>query len=183
MRSGHLRMNQPWYSGHMAGAHGPAGHPGMMHGHHPHHQHRHNGFCHSCCHPASQCICHRECRKEAKELLATPKVEREIEDDRAIEILMAMETPEFVGIKTRSIEKEDEISELETDPLSAVAKLPGTKSLARGRAMAYIGGGCCVHLSVEYTFIGTESAVAVGVIDSEGTMLIWANRGVSQPGY
>lgn len=41
---------------------------GPIMGHHP--QHELHGFCHSCCHPRSHCMCvRRECRKEARELM------------------------------------------------------------------------------------------------------------------
>ncbi len=50
---------------------------------------------------------------------------------------------------------------------------------------AIIGGGCCVHLSVEYMHsqeTATATAVAVKVNDSEGTTLAWAKKGFA-PGY
>jgi hypothetical protein len=45
-------------------------------------------------------------------------------------------------------------------------------------ATAFIGGGCCVHLSIEYTQVSptVESIVLVGVVDSEGTTLIWEKK-------
>jgi hypothetical protein len=54
-------------------------------------------------------------------------------------------------------------------------------------ASAVIGGGCCVHLSIEYMPAqstqslskgGVPALVAVAVIDSQGTILLWGKMGV-----
>ena len=98
---------------------------GPMMGHHAHPEP--HGFCHSCCHPRSRCMCgRRECRMEAKELLVNSDTIRVIEGKQAI-------------------------------------------------GEAFIGGGCCVHLSVEYmaNLPTQESTIAVRVVDSEGTSLTW----------
>ena len=59
------------------------------------------------------------------------------------------------------------------------AKLPTT-----GQDEAFIGGGCCVHLSVEFMPIPatgtTPGAVLVSVVDSEETVLQWMK--IVQPG-
>jgi hypothetical protein len=51
-----------------------------------------------------------------------------------------------------------------------------------GYATAFIGGGCCVHLSIEYSpsSPSTASAVAVLVQGSDDTSLAWLK--VEQPG-
>lgn len=43
-------------------------------------------------------------------------------------------------------------------------------------ATAFIGGGCCAHVSVEYAPIApsAESMVTIEVVDSEGTRLLWS---------
>ena len=47
---------------------------------------------------------------------------------------------------------------------------------------AFIGGGCCVSLSVEYApqTPTTAFAVEIGVVDSEGTKMLWIRS--EQPG-
>ncbi len=57
-----------------------------------------------------------------------------------------------------------------------------TAAAARTIPSAFIGGGCCVHISVEYAPIvpTAKSAVLVAVADSEGTVLAWEK--IEQPG-
>ena len=40
---------------------------------------------------------------------------------------------------------------------------------------AFIGGGCCVHLSAEYTPVSPTANSLIGILvrDSEGTLLAW----------
>jgi len=52
----------------------------------------------------------------------------------------------------------------------------------RGMGVAFIGGGCCVHLSIEYMSTNANSLVLVLVLDSEGTVLGWMKTAV-KPGY
>jgi len=71
------------------------------------------------------------------------------------------------------------------------AKILETRSLAArsakdiGFGSAIIGGGCCVHLSIEYRpaqFVATSPAlVAVTATDTEGTALMWGK--VFSQGY
>jgi hypothetical protein len=53
---------------------------------------------------------------------------------------------------------------------------------ALASAKAFIGGGCCVHISIEYApATPTATAVvAVMVVDTEGTSLLWEK--IAQPG-
>ncbi len=126
----------------------------------PHHPHYH-GFCHSCCHPISKCCCGvRGCRKESKELLVRPLVRGK-----------------GAGKATA---KESEVLVL----LGATAAAGGATA-QKGADTAIIGGGCCVHLSVEYMHsseTAATTAVVVTVDDSEGTTLAWAKKGFA-PGY
>ena len=57
----------------------------------------------------------------------------------------------------------------------AAARTPGT-------AKAFIGGGCCVHISIEYAPVAPTATALVAIIvtDSEGTALAWEK--VEQPG-
>jgi hypothetical protein len=53
-----------------------------------------------------------------------------------------------------------------------------------GLGSAFIGGGCCVHLSVEYTPSGaSDGLVAVLVEDSEDTTMAWVKRTQAGLGY
>ena len=121
-----------------------------------------HGFCHGCGHPHKSCVCGwRECRKEAKELL------------------VAATTAKAGNTTPGTVEKSAELGATTLSPLnlkfSSAATIEALGSVARGTGVAFIGGGCCVHLSVEYApEVATKAcAVAVGVKDSEGTVLIW----------
>jgi hypothetical protein len=58
-------------------------------------------------------------------------------------------------------------------------------ALQVGLGTAFIGGGCCVHLSVEYmpTSPAAQSLIAVLVQDSDGTLLAWARTEKAGVGY
>ena len=49
-------------------------------------------------------------------------------------------------------------------------------------AKAFIGGGCCVHISVEYAPVTPTAVSIVGIFvsDTDGTLLAWAKT--EQPG-
>jgi hypothetical protein len=146
----------PTYTG--APAFAPPFHAAMMGHHHPHHEH---GFCHSCCHPRSHCQCHRrECRKESKELLVNSTAAASSTDTGA-----AADTGTLNLLRSRAISLSSNFSSVGTID---------RKDAATG--MAFIGGGCCVHLSVEYIANNpaNPSAVEVIVQDSENTFLAWA---------
>lgn len=103
----------------------------------------------------------RFCRREAKELLVMPA---EAKNTGTIDRPLGLNT---------------------TD--TAIVGVAGTSAetvLAPGVGEAIIGGGCCVHLSVEYmpeTTRGLPDAnaarrVIVEVVDSEGTNLRWVKN-------
>jgi hypothetical protein len=143
----------PAYTG--APAFAPPFHAPMT-GHHPHHGH---GFCHSCCHPHSQCQCHRrECRKESKELLVNS-------DDAATKPVVVAESPASGAL-----------NRLRSEYVSIGHEI-GTIDRV-GRSEGFIGGGCCVHLSVEYIANDPTqpSRVIVAVLDSENTTLRWGRE-------
>lgn len=137
--------------------------PAPMMGHHPHHGH---GFCHSCCQPRSQCQCHRrECRKESKELLVNS-------DDVATKPAAAADSPASGSLNLLR-------SEMRAESLAVNIGNREIGTIDRtGRAETFIGGGCCVHLSVEYIANDPTqpSRVSVGVLDSENTTLRWGRE-------
>ncbi len=176
--------NPPWAWGPMAPGCGPE--QGPIHPHHGSHHHgghqpHYHGFCHSCCHPISQCVCGcRDCRKEAKELLVAAKEQgKEAAAHKVVSFLRMAGAPAA---------NETAPSDLEAGILKARAAFESPELMAAieqqkvGTGAAFIGGGCCVHLSVEYTMPGKGSAVVVMVTDSEGTVLAWGKLG-STSGY
>jgi hypothetical protein len=158
---------RPRYTGQYAGRpHGLAGH------HHGGAQ----GFCAGCGHPHASCCCGcRECRKEAKELLVEATSTREkIADDptlAAAAARMSVLTPfAHPGVDQK---------------LGGLSALPITGRAGQlGLGAAFIGGGCCVHLSIEYTPTGTaDGGIAVLVQDSNDTELIWVKAVSAGLGY
>ena len=142
------RMAPPWFGGAMI----PAHHPGPPH-----------GFCHSCAHPVTACTCsHRECRKEAKELLVAAQAPGQDVDKGVQPSLGAL----FAAVGADAVR--------ETADADVVRRT--------GSDRAFIGGGCCVHLSIEYTAQDKQSAVVVLVTDAENIVLAWGRHGM-EPGY
>jgi hypothetical protein len=152
---------------------GPFSHGAVMPaGLHTHHFAAHSGFCHSCGHPAAKCCCGcRECRKESKELLVEPAAGDIIKDRPDLVKVVRMKA---------ALERMTEVTEVEAARPAAEA-LAGT----RGVGHAYIGGGCCVHLSVEYApaSLTARSAVEIMVMDSEGTEMAWGKYEMPGAGY
>jgi hypothetical protein len=64
----------------------------------------------------------------------------------------------------------------------AVAGAAAGAAPAAGLVTAFIGGGCCVHISLEYAPITAtvQSIVAVLVRDTEGTLMMWEK--INPPG-
>jgi len=136
--------------------------PGYAQGHAPH------GFCESCCHPVARCCCHRQCRKEARELLVQPTLKAgEVAND-----------PALAGILARAAVFRSNQAVVGQAQLEAAQQA----APAIGIGKAFIGGACCVYLSVEYTPQTPTAASAVLVLadDSEGTVLAWGKS--EQPG-
>ncbi len=164
-------------------------------GHAPH-QPQYHGFCPSCRHPMAQCMCHRECRKIEKELLVAPStaVKPKEEIDPTIGANILHTTSEYTTRKVMALMDLISPTELNTNPsadkaaadksvpISIISKL--RQSMIIGNAFysmqsTIIGGGCCVHLSMEYMPLLPaaifDSAAVVGamVMDSKGTVLAW----------
>jgi hypothetical protein len=120
------------------------------------------GICRSCGHPSGQCRCGcRECRKESKELSvqSIAAAGQDVKMDSVLAAAMRQPIHEISGV-------------------NAAADRPP----ALGSARAFIGGGCCVHISVEYAPV-TPTAVSIVMIlvsDTDGTLLAWAKT--EQPG-
>jgi hypothetical protein len=117
------------------------------------------GTCRSCGHPSDQCRCGcRECRKESKELtVQSTAAEQDVKMDSVLAAAMRQSLHGIAG--------------------ADLASAP-----APGSAKAFIGGGCCVHISVEYAPV-TPTAVSIVMIlvsDTDGTLLAWAKT--EQPG-
>lgn len=170
-------------NGRMFGAMSPGGFPAGRAGAHaePIHQHRHNnynGFCQSCCHPAHKCCCgRRECMKESKEIL-TAQVEN-----------VKMSDPRYAKgfSRIKSFFAAEQLQDLKIGAAKNEVKAEAFagRGLYFGMADAIIGGGCCVHLSIEYmpnfeTINPSANQLAiilVLVVDSEGTILAWGKYG------
>lgn len=175
------------------------------------HYHGHDdGFCHSCCHPMARCCCGcRECRKEAKEILVRPPEGVVTYNPPDLSTGTIVGTVTTVAPTTPSLHREtpnptlgDEGNVDNSEGGSNVSKdaeigdtiAPSPTSLSSGlminiagsaiaRDSAIIGGGCCVHLSIEYmpanpTISNVSSKIVVKVIDSEATGLEWSKEGV-----
>jgi hypothetical protein len=170
--------------------------------HHPSHPHYH-GFCHGCGHPAHLCCCHKpHCRNEAKELLVEPagkssilnKLEAADELTKTVAAMAAgmLETktaPSAAAsgslglLRSMSVSKE-ELGDLKNDALNIKDTVDLT---AIGAARAFIGGGCCVHLSIEYmpynVLTSDTALVVVGVMDSDATFMTWGKVIEAKSGY
>jgi hypothetical protein len=128
------------------------------------------GMCRSCGQPSDKCCCGcRECRKEAKELV--------------VEARGAAGTTGVAGAAThtQNLKMETFVAEAMSHPIltradnATAAAAAAAPAPAVGTAKAFIGGGCCVHLSVEYAPVTptSPSIVLILVTDTEGTLLAW----------
>lgn len=165
-------------------------HPAPHMPHHHHHQHA-NGFCTSCCHPAAKCACHRSCRKIEKELLVQPKAAaKETDasdtetgagvhgaatklDDYKIMAMMDLTIP----VGTRETDKKRTDSAPLVSNVQRLQKMVTRKQVASGVQSTVIGGGCCVHLSIEYMplnpLVDLPAFSGAMVMDSESTIMLW----------
>lgn len=186
-----LSMNQPLFSPPISSARQqlPKGYskPSSYHHHYPHPQNQ--GFCPSCCHPIWACCCgYKECRKESKELLVIPQEEKDLKKSSRMMSFLNFFGPSESGEKKSSGD-------------NVHAKMAGTESFIRskekfelltrqaamGTGTAFIGGGCCVHLSVEFMptvgIAETPGLILIMVVDSENTILSWGKLIDGDDGY
>jgi hypothetical protein len=119
------------------------------------------GHCRSCGQPSGQCRCGcRECRKESKELEVHSSAA--LGRDVKLDTVFAAAWQPLHGAP---------------EAYDAADRVP-----AAGIAQAFIGGGCCVHISVEYAPVTPTavSMVMISVSDTDGTLLAWVKH--EQPG-
>jgi hypothetical protein len=167
------------------------------------------GFCPTCYQPTALCVCNiRECRKESKELLVTPQVakrtaaftisadigaeEADVFPSAFSELMRFMRTSEpteFARTSGPTEETADSAGNRDTNSVpisglitSATHGLSAPSRTMGGMGVAFIGGGCCVYLAIEYMSTSANSMVLVLVLDSEGTTLGWMKNAV-KPGY
>ena len=127
--------------------------------------------CPSCCQPAHACRCGpRRCRKEAKELLVEGT---------------ALGRDKTGGLTGADLATAQHV--LGTVLLMQSATQDAPAADTAGVQGAFIGGGCCVHLSIEYmpdnTLAPAAGAVAVIVADSDKTVMMWAKLVAATDGY
>jgi hypothetical protein len=177
----HSYPNQPRYSvpmptPYMAGAMYPGTH---------HHGQMGSGFCHSCCHPKSKCVCGcRECRKEAKELLVKSDISRaDLQKTPGFTTVAQMHrvAPIVMTLASGTDDTSFQPGAAVDRPVAAAA----AAAAQSGLGTAFIGGGCCVHLSAEYTPTTPTAVSLIGVLvqDSEGTLLAWVRTEKAGVGY
>jgi hypothetical protein len=142
-----------------------------------HHHGGGQGFCAGCGHPRAACSCGcRECRKEAKELLVEATSTREkIAADPTL-AAAAVRMSVLTAFADTSGEQKASAFNVQLPVIGRTGQL--------GLGAAFIGGGCCVHLSIEYTPTGTaDGVIAVLVQDSNDTELIWIKTASHGLGY
>jgi len=176
----HPRYSGPMPMPYMAGAMYPGTqpHPGQMG----------SGFCHSCCHPRSKCVCGcRECLREAKELLVKSDITRgDLPKTPGFAAVsrMAQVAPMVMNLApTMEHESYQAASAADRQLSPGLAAAAGAVQLGLGTA--FIGGGCCVYLSAEYTPTTPTAPMLVAVLvqDSEGTLLAWVRTEKAGVGY
>jgi hypothetical protein len=156
-----------------------------------HHQHGvpGHGFCAGCCHPRSACCCVcRECRKEARDLLVEPTTKRgDVKRDPTLAHAasrMSVLRAFAVSMEEGRPQEEEEVAADERAVPSQWLTAEALRSGRLGLGTAFIGGGCCVHLSIEYTPTGAaDGIVGVHVQDSYDTQLTWIKKAAAGLGY
>lgn len=179
---GLMSAGYPFYSG--ASVHPHPGHGGMVPAYGG------SGFCSGCSHPRTKCCCWiRECRKEAKELLVQADKSLGAKSEMQADILTQMKAmaPMLAHMdfgRTGESAGKDAGAKAALNLDTAAALEKGGSA---GIGKAFIGGGCCVHLSIEYTPTNPASnlpaIVLVMVQDSESTVLAWLKQASAHDGY
>ena len=131
-------------------------------------------FCPSSCRPAHACCCSpRRCRKESKELLVEGTAVAQNQPGKLTEADLAI-AQHVIGT-ARLMQG------------ASLADERGNDVSTAGVQGDFIGGGCCVHLSVEYmpdnTLAPAAGAVGVIVADSDKTVMMWAKLVDATDGY
>ena len=134
---------------------------------------RYHEFCNSCCRPAHACCCgSRRCRKESKDLLLEGTAVSGREG-------LSKALPGTDATKAQQL--------LDTVRLTNAATPAANAITTVGLQTAFIGGGDCVHLSIEYmpanSLAPATGAVIVLVADSDKTAMMWAKIVDANAGY
>lgn len=150
---------------------------------HHHRGHGGSGFCSGCGHPNASCCCScRECRRESRDLLVQATSTRaKLADDPALaDAVRRMSVLSvYSSLSSKASEQDEATPEANVSAVGIVAR-----NAAMGLGSAFIGGGCCVHLSVEYTPTSTANGlVAILVQDSNDTTLAWIKQVIAGRGY
>lgn len=125
------------------------------------------GVCKRCGCASADCRCGcRQCRKEAKELTYTADARAGVRDNTVAGVGAAAHLMSLAAAAPAG---------------AAAAAAPGAAAAA-APATAFVGGGCCVHIALEYAPITATapSAVAILVRDTEGTVMLWEK--INPPG-
>jgi hypothetical protein len=100
-------------------------------------------------------------------------------------IVTAQDATDTGGTVTPKSLETDVKKQAKGDVVTPIVERP-TKS-AIGMGSAFIGGGCCVHLSIEYMpatpLAPSAGIVAVMVVDSDKTVMAWARLVGPDAGY
>ena len=133
------------------------------------------GHCRHCGQPSAQCCCGcRECRKEAKELVVTPAAGNTGQD-----------TGSSSGTNAAGLAMLRAMQAQALDDTTKATLATSDDNRTAGTGTGFIGGGCCVTLSIEYapTVATAVSLVGVLVKDADGTTLGWIRTEPAGTGY
>jgi hypothetical protein len=136
-----------------------------------------------------KCCWVRECRKETKELLVQADKNLSLGSEQQADVINQVKimAPLFPQIDASrfGVNEGKEIGAKTVTTFSEAALVE--RGVLAGTGKAFIGGGCCVHLSIEYTPTNPTSTlpaiVVVMVQDSENTLLAWAKLATPSEGY
>jgi hypothetical protein len=159
----------------------PAPPPLGLAGHHQHGAPGH-GFCGGCGHPRSDCCCGcRQCMKEAKELLVEPTT-TSTNLKNTPDLANAVARMSMFTSFANTVESSDTAAGAEAAPAPILTAV-GLRAGKVGLGTAFIGGGCCVHLSVEYTPTGTADGIVGVLVQDPDTELAWIKKVHAGLGY
>jgi hypothetical protein len=150
-----------------------------------------------------ECQCgHRECRKEPKELLALPLVavkdlapasasavnpehERIALSLVTATLSQAARSATAIQAARPDIALDDAKPEtfLTTNANQLSSTIDTTPAAMAGLAGTFIGGGCCVHLSIEFSAGAAPGGVGVFVFGADGTTVAWVKVTPAGSGY
>lgn len=148
------------------------------------------GFCWSCYHPMYMCVCRTDCIKEPKELLVEPEPYKRgtMAAGLVRNLFTVMQMPAQKAAAQakeadakKTVREGDRVIAAMHDLDAAMEETPTQIQVGYGDGV--IGGGCCVHLCIEYMpssalsevvpLTTLPAMVVVYVLDSEATVLGW----------